>query len=140
MSPPIQIPTRRGFPRRSSAMLAPLTLAMLLGFASTAWAGPYLRRSIELSVARSTKECGQHAAKTLSDLHREGRLRVPEDNPRLGYTRDTTAYVECIFVGKNESKRDQWIFYISIASTNEEESIQILKLLRDRLGRWVRID
>jgi hypothetical protein len=121
-------------------MLAPLTLAMLLGFASMAWAGPYLRTSAELSVARSTKECNQHAAKTLSDLRREGRLRVSEDNPRLGSTRDTTASVNCVFVGKNESKRDQWIFYISIASTNKEESIQILKLLRDRLGRWERID
>lgn len=50
----------------------------------------------ELSVARSTKECGQQAAKTLSDLRRDRRLRVPEDNPRLGYTRDTTAYVDCI--------------------------------------------
>jgi hypothetical protein len=35
-------------------------------------------------------------------------------------------------VGKNERKRDQWIFYVSIASTNQEESIQILNLLLDR--------
>lgn len=140
MSSPIQIPIRRDTPRRSSAVLAPLALALFLGFGSTAWAGPYLRVSTELSVARSTKECGQQAAKTLSDLRREGRLRVAEDNPRLGYTRDTTAYVQCIYVGKNERKRDQWIFYLSVASTNQKESVQILNLLRDRLGRWVRID
>jgi hypothetical protein len=82
--------------RRPRTLAARTPLALFLGFGSTAWAGPYLRVSTELSVARSTKECGQQAAKALSDLRRDRRLRVPEDNPRLGYTRDTTAYVDCI--------------------------------------------
>lgn len=140
MISPIQSPALRNHWHGSRRVLAGPIFLLILFLGSPAWAGPYLRTSTELSIARSTKECGGQAAKTMSDLRKEGRLQVPGNNPRLGYTRDTTAYVECIYVGKNERKRDQWIFYISIASTNEKESIAILNLLRDRLGRWVRID
>lgn len=67
-------------------------------------------------------------------------LKLADNDPRLGYTEASTVYVQCIFVGPNENRRDQWIFYISIASTSSRESAQLLRALRQELGEIVRID
>ena len=132
--------TGQGRPPVSLVLLVALGCVLALAVTSTAWAGPYLRVSTELSPARSTAECRAQAAKALGNLQKRKQLLVDQKNPRLGGTRDSTAYVECIFVGKNEQRRDQWIFHISIASTNGQESAQLLKLLREELGSFVRID
>ena len=122
------------------AMFIVVIIVGTLMSSTTTWAGPYLRTSNEMSIARSTKECGSHAAKALVNLQKNRHLRVDRNNKLLGGTKDSTLYVECIFVGKNEQRRNQWIFHISIASTNWDKSGKLLKLLRSELGKFVRID
>ena len=125
-------------------MLYAMLVVFMLGFtftgASSTWAGPYLLTSVEMSIARSTKECGGHATKALRSLQKKRMLQVDNKNKLLGWTKDSTMGVQCIFVGKNEHRRDQWIFQISIASTNLKESKKLLKMLRKELRRTVRID
>lgn len=121
-------------------MFIVLGLGVTLSLAGPTWAGPYLFRSIEKSVARSTNECRGQVVKVLRNLQSKGKLKVDKNNKYLGATTDSTAHVDCIFVGKNERRRDSWVFYIAIASTNRQESQNLLKLLRLELGKFVRID
>lgn len=48
--------------------------------------------------------------------------------------------MDCIFVGKNEKGHDQWIYYISAASTNLMESAELRKLVGTTLGKIKPID
>jgi hypothetical protein len=126
--------------RRMVYLTAFITL-LTLGVASASEAGPYLFTSIEMSNARSTPECGGQIKKILRNLaQHDKRLTVSPNNDTLGVTRDSTVGLECIFVGKNERRQDQWIVYISIASTNREESDNLLKALRKQIRDYTRID
>jgi hypothetical protein len=125
----------------TSGTITALALGLTLIACSPAWAGPYLLRSAESSIAGSTRECGQLSAKALSRLAENGALKVDsEKNKYLGWTKDSTVYVDCIFVGKNEARRDQWIYYVSIASSDERESKSLHEQMRREIGRTVRID
>lgn len=105
-----------------------------------AWSGPYLFRTIEMSNASSQKECEGWVVRVLDRMQKERRLRVDAGNSRLGFTRDSTLHVDCIFVGRNEQKRNQWIYYVAIASTSKQESLDLLALIRKRFAEIVRID
>ncbi len=84
----------------------------------------------------------------MSKLRRQGRVQcreiepheVDQKNNRLGWTSATTIYVDCIFVGKNAQKRNQWIYYISAASTNLKDSEQLRKRLQSTLRKIAPID
>jgi hypothetical protein len=105
-----------------------------------AWSGPYLFRTIEMSNATSQKECEGLIVRVLGGMQKERRLTVDANNRRLGVTRASTLHVDCIFVGPNERKQNQWIYYVAIASTNRQESQDLLKLIRRRFSEIVRID
>ena len=129
-------------PRSNWRMLSltVLVAVAVVGVARVSDAGPYLFTSTELSKATSQKECGGHVVKVLRSLEQEKRLTVAKDNDRLATTRDSTVHVDCIFVGPNEQRRNQWIFYIAIASTNRDEAQGLLKMLRTKFNQIVRID
>lgn len=114
-----------------------LGLTML---SSLAWAGPYLHVMIEYSKARSQAECQSFAAKAVYSVAKSGHMKVDQNNNRLGWTRNTTVYVDCIFVGKNEQNRNQWIYYISASSTNLKVSERLRSLLQTALRNIVPID
>lgn len=121
-------------------MLVVLSFGVTFGVARPTWGGPYLLRSIEMSPATSQKECGGQVVRVLRNLQKEGRLSVDKNNASLAVTNDSTVHVDCIFVGRNEQGRNQWIVYIAIASTNGPESENLLKLLRSKFRDIVRID
>jgi hypothetical protein len=111
-----------------------------LGAVRIAWAGPYLFRAIEMAPASSQKECEGHVVRILGNAQKEGRLSVDKENPRLAWTPASTVHVDCIFVGQNEQRRDQWIFYIAVASTDRQDSDSLMDMLRTRFSKLVRID
>jgi hypothetical protein len=104
---------------------------------TSAWAGPYLHRVIEFSKARSQAECESFATKAMQSVAQSSSMQV---KMRLGWTKDTTIYVDCIYVGKNEQKRDQWIYYISASSTNLNDSEQLRKRVQSTLRTIAPID
>jgi hypothetical protein len=126
---------------RTLRVIVALACASVLAAVAPAWAGPYLRTSIEISkAATSQKDCGGQIRKVLLTLQKERHLTVSRDNDSLATTNDSTVGVECIFVGPNEQKRNQWIFYIAIASTNGQESANLMRLLRKKFSEIERID
>lgn len=125
-------------PRLEAATLLILTLG--LAFAGSAWAGPYLHRAVDYSNANSQAECVSLAGSAMARLASGGDLKVEPKNPRLGWTKDTTLFVDCLFVGRTEQRPNQWIYYVSTASTNLEESNRLRALVLDRLSKITRID
>ncbi len=107
---------------------------------TSAWAGPYLHVTTEYSKARSQGECQSFAAKAVYSVAKSSPMKVDQKNNRLGWTSATTIYVDCIFVGKNAQKRNQWIYYISAASTNLKDSEQLRKRLQSTLRKIAPID
>lgn len=122
------------------ALLVATILGIGLLYGTPVWAGPYLHVRIEISKARSQAECENFAAKALHSLAQKGHLHVDAKNKRLGFTKDTTLFVDCIFAGKNEKGHNQWIYYISAASTNLDESEKLRKLVATTLGKIKPID
>jgi hypothetical protein len=115
-------------------MLATFTLGLtMLGM--SAWAGPYLRIANEDSKARKPGECQSLAAKAMHSIAQSSPMRVDQKNSRFGSTESTSIYVECIFVGRDEQKRDRWIYYVSVSSTNLKEADQLLNIVRSKLRK-----
>jgi hypothetical protein len=138
--PRIEVVMKPTANRRMVYLTAFITL-LTLGAASASEAGPYLRTSSEMSNARSTPECEGQIRKILRNLARhDNRLTVLPNNDTLGVTKDSTVGLECISVGPNERRQDQWIIYISIASTNREESDNLLTALRKQIRDYTRFD
>jgi hypothetical protein len=104
---------------------------VLVGIIPVAWAGPYLFVAEEPTSAVSKSDCGGRAVQALSMLQKQGLLKIDPTNDHLGTTNDSTLNVDCVLVGKGKPGNQRWIFYIAIASTNEQES----KSLMDRV-RW----
>lgn len=125
---------------RTFRVIVALACASILAAVAPAWAGPYLRTSIELSKATSQKDCGGQIHRVLQTLQKERHLTVSRDNDSLATTNASTVGVDCIFVGPNEQKRNQWIFYIAIASTDGPESANLMRLLKKKFSEIVRID
>jgi hypothetical protein len=122
-------------------LTALMMLLLTLGVARASDAGPFLRTSVEMSNARSTKECGGQIRKILSNLaQRDDRLTVSRNNDTIAATKESTVGLECIFVGPNERRQDQWIIYIAIASTNKEEVDNLLGALRKQIRDYTRFD
>jgi hypothetical protein len=104
---------------------------VLAGIVPVAWAGPYLLVTEEPSSAVSKSECVDRVVEALSLLQKQGLLKVDGTNNHLGVTNDSTLNVDCVFIGKDKQGSQRWMFYTAIASTNEQES----KDLMDR-ARW----
>jgi hypothetical protein len=85
---------------------------LILCAASASEAGPILRRSIEMSNARSQPECGGQVAKILKNLSEQGnQLTVSKNNDSLATTQESTVGLECILVGRTQDRQEQWIIY-----------------------------
>ena len=67
-------------------------------------------------------------------------LQVDKKDKFLGVTKNSTVGVDCVFVGQNEQRRDQWIFYVAIASTNWAESGRLMDSLWHEFDKAVHID
>ena len=117
-----------------------IAIAVAVLFALPANAAPYLHTGTEYSKARSQKECENFAAKAAHTLAQRGHMKVDQRNRRLGWTSDTTIYVDCIFVGLNAQKRNQWIYYISSASTKLNDANKLRSALINSLRKIAPID
>lgn len=112
---------------------------VIFGTVPNAWAGPFLFRAIERSIAHDKPECNQLVVRSLRNLQDQGLFTVGDDNDHLAFTTDSTLNVECIFNG-NSKQGERWIFYIAIASTNEKEAQDLLARTRQKLTAWTHID
>jgi hypothetical protein len=114
-------------------------VAIALGVARPSWAGPYLRTTVEYSTARSTPECGGQVTRALRRMEKEKHLDGMRDGG-VAWTKASTLVVECLFVGKSDQRSKQWIFYIAIAGTDEEEWKSLWSRVRNELKKSRPID
>ena len=117
-----------------------LGLAVTLGAARPSWGGPYLRVSDMNSSASSYKQCGNQVLTVFRKLKREGRVSLDRRYPRYASTKKSTIRIDCVFVGRSEQRRNQWIFYIAIASNDRQESAKLFKLVQRKIRGIQSID
>jgi hypothetical protein len=126
---------------RPVVYLTALAMLLALGVAHTSNAAPLLYRSVEMSNARNLQECGGQARKILRALaERDNKLSVHPNNDTFASTSQSTVSLECLFVGDNGHRRDQYIIYIAIASTHKEEAHNLLETLRRHIRDYTRTD
>ena len=119
-----------------SAFFRPIVLVLsFVAFAMvpSAWSGPYLFVAIEKTSAVSKSECDGRVVQALNLLQQQRVLTVASDNKHTGFTSDSTLNVDCILDGTSKEGQRRWIFYIAIASTNEQESKSLLERARWQL-------
>ena len=127
-----------------SVAMVVLGLGILVATPSSTWAGPYLQVRSLPSNAGSTKHCQRQAAKALSGLKTQIKILRVNQKRRLGSTKNSTMYVDCIMVGQNqrramsdaERQRQRWVFYVSLASTSNSEAKALLKRLTAQLAKY----
>lgn len=119
----------RGHRTACRMLLVVLGVAVILSVANPTLGGPYLLNWIEMSPAAGSQGgCNGQVVSVLRNLQKEERrLSVQGRHGRRAMTENSTMVVDCIFVGRN-----QWIFYISIASTDSPELKHLEKLLQEK--------
>jgi hypothetical protein len=113
---------------------------LAIGVAAPAWAGPYLFVTMEKAPAASKHECTGRAAKILRELQEEKRLSLDSSNDHLGFTDASTLNIDCISVGKSKQGTLRWIFYIAVASTDEQESKKLIDRIRYKISLYTPYD
>lgn len=125
---------RQENPMPLRATIVAVCVVGALCIARPSWAGPHLTMIAEFSSAQSQRECGSQVGHVLRRMEREKRLDGVRDDG-LAWTRESTIYIECIFVGQTEARRNQWIFQVAIASTDEAEFKRLLSQIRTELKK-----